>query len=155
LSEASPQPLPGTLEPGVLDRLTAEAAGDRLRLEQYLDFVRCRTFRRSVLCHAAARPDRAVAVDRISAFAVSFQAKPQAAAPSADPAAREEFAVAGELQFATADPVLRAVLWRVWEARPAAVPFADLLAAARTKAPERADLPRELADGILQLYLAD
>jgi SAM-dependent methyltransferase len=146
LAEASPQPLPGNLKPGTLEALAGLGA-DRLRMEQYLDFIRCRVFRRSVLCHATVRPDRDGMVDRIPALAISSPAKPEAEAPNPDPAARETFIVSDNVQFATADAPLRAALWRAWQARPAAVPFADLHAAAGGP-------PRELADGLLQLYLA-
>ena len=45
------------IKPGVIETLAG--IGRRpIRLEQYLDFLRCRVFRRSLLCHAAARPDR-------------------------------------------------------------------------------------------------
>jgi hypothetical protein len=52
------------------------------------------------------------------------------------------------LRFTTADAALRAILWRLWEARPAAVPFADLV----TGLPRS---PEELAAELLQLYLGD
>jgi SAM-dependent methyltransferase len=146
LAEASPQPLPGNLTPGTLEALAGLGA-DRLRMEQYLDFIRCRVFRRSVLCHAAVRPERDGMVDRIPSLAVSSPAKPEADAPNSDRAARETFIVSDNVTFATADSQLRAALWRAWQARPAAVPFADLHDAAGGP-------PRELADGLLQLYLA-
>jgi SAM-dependent methyltransferase len=153
LAEASPVPLPGDLKPGVLETL-ANLAGDRVRLEQYLDFLRCRIFRRSVLCHAAARPDLRGAVKRIPAFAVSSTAEPTAAVPDPDPGAKELFTVPSRTQFATADPALRAVLSRLWQARPAAVPFADLLTVAH--GPGAGDaLKHDLANGLLQMYLAD
>jgi hypothetical protein len=152
VAESLPQPLPGTIKPGVVEALAA-AAGDRIRMEQYLDFLRCRVFRCSLVCHAAARPDPDRAVARVMTFAASSTAKPATDAPDPDPEKKERFVVSNSVQFATADPPLRAALWRMWQARPAAVPFAELHTAAeshgRTKVP-----PRELADGLLQLYLA-
>jgi SAM-dependent methyltransferase len=152
LAEAAPQPMPGKLKPGTLETM-ASLASDHLRMEQYLDFIRCRIFRRNVLCHAAVRPDRAGLVDRVSGFATTSRARPGTDCRNPDPAGREEFFVSDELRFATSDPPLREAMWRLWEARPVAVPFADLLAAARCRTPDRCDLPRELADGLLQLYL--
>jgi SAM-dependent methyltransferase/methyltransferase-like protein len=151
VAEAAPQRLPGTLQAGVVEALAA-AAGDRLRLEQYFDFVRCRYFRRSLLAHAAARPTEDGAVNRIPAFSFTTSAKPEAIAPDPDQVTREQFTVADIAHFETADPLLRSVLWRLWEARPAAVPFADLVDA---RGPRGADSARELADALLQLYLAD
>ncbi len=146
LAEATPIPLPGNLKPGVFDALKA-AAGDFIRLEQYLDFLRCRIFRRSVLCHAAARPERTGMTGRIPEFAVLTKAKPQADAPDPDPGKRETFVVSEAVQFSTGSPLLRAALWRLWDAHPSAVPFAELAAAAGAGA------SHELADAVLQLYL--
>jgi SAM-dependent methyltransferase/methyltransferase-like protein len=154
LAEATAQPLPGQLKPGVLDTL-AEFAGDPIRLEQYRDFLRCRVFRRSLLCHAAARPTRDGMAGRVPEFFVTSRAKPDTDRPRADPAAKELFVVSDQLRFSTADPLLRAALWRLWDARPAALSFADLLAAVRDQTPAGVDGARELADGILQLHLGD
>lgn len=151
IAEASPLPLPGTPKPGVLDRLAA-LAGDRIRMEQYLDFVRCRTFRRSLLCHADARPHDGKAVDRVPGLAISSRARPESSAPDPDPATKEKFVVSKDVQFATSVPLLRTALWRLWDAQPAALPFADLCAVVDATSDARA---AELADCLLQLYLAD
>lgn len=154
LAEASPVPLPGQLKPGVIQTL-ARIAGDRVRLEQYLDFLRCRFFRRSLLCHADARPDWSGAAARLPAFALSSQARPDSDAPDPDPAGREHFATPDKVRFSTNDPALRAALWRLIDARPAAVPFAELLAAARARCPDDAGVSQRLADSLVQLYLGD
>ena len=39
---------------------------DRLSREQYLDFVRCRRFRQTLLCHADRAPDRDVVASRVA-----------------------------------------------------------------------------------------
>jgi methyltransferase-like protein len=146
VAEAVPQPLPGHIKPEVLQALAA-ASDDRLRLEQYLDYLRCRVFRRSVLCHAAAKPDFEGAAQRVPRLAVSSEAKPEADARNPDPAATESFVTPNKLRFTTSDPALRAVLCRLSESRPAAVPFAELAAVAgRTDG---------LAQSLLQLYLGD
>jgi SAM-dependent methyltransferase len=150
LAEASPQPMPGHVKPEALRALVA-ATDDRVRLEQYLDFLRCRVFRRSLLVHADVRPDADGLAARLPAFAVSSEARPQAESPNPDPAATERFDTPGKLRFTTDDPALRAAMWRLWQARPAAVTFADLLAAV----PPSADAADRLAAELLQLYLGD
>ncbi|HEY1380530.1 MAG TPA: class I SAM-dependent methyltransferase [Gemmataceae bacterium] len=150
VAEAAPQPLPGHLPPEAVPTLAA-LAGDRVRLEQHLDFLRGRAFRRSLLCHAAARPDWDGVAGRLPAFAVSSDARPEGDGAGAD--GREAFLTPTKLRFTTNDPALRAALRHLWEARPAAVPFADLVAAARGDGPADDDLPRRLADEVLQLYV--
>jgi SAM-dependent methyltransferase/methyltransferase-like protein len=146
VAESVPQPLPGHIKPEVLQALAA-ATDDRIRLEQYLDFLRCRIFRRNVLCHAALRPDFDGAVARVPRLAVSSEAKPEAEGRNPDPATKESFITPNKLRFTTADPALRAVLWRLSEARPAAVPFAELSAPTGET--------DGLAASLLQLYLGD
>jgi hypothetical protein len=102
------------------------------------------------MCHAAARPDFDGATARVPRLAVSSEAEPEAEGPNPDPAATESFLTPHKLRFTTSDPAMRAAMWRLWAARPAAVPFGELVAAAPTGA--TAD---DLAGGLLQLYLGD
>jgi methyltransferase-like protein/ubiquinone/menaquinone biosynthesis C-methylase UbiE len=61
-----------------LDTLPAELAellgdlgrSDMIAKEQYLDFVTCRGFRQTLLCHAEASVDRAITTDRVRQFRV-------------------------------------------------------------------------------------
>jgi methyltransferase-like protein/SAM-dependent methyltransferase len=154
LAEAAPQALPSHIKPEVVNALAA-ASPDRIRLEQHLDFLRCRIFRRSLLCHAAARPDFNGAAGRVPALFVSSEARPEADLSNAFSTPTEHFATPNELRFSTADPGTRAVLRRLWDARPAAVPFADVLAAVHAAAPNEDGLPERLAGAMLQLYLSD
>ena len=159
LAEATSTPLPGNLKPGVLDTL-ASLAGDRIRLEQYLDFLRCRIFRRSVLCRAPAfsppNPPPTSGggqgggpASRIPMFAVSSNAKPVTEIRDLDPTAKETFAIPNDTTFTTANPLPRAILRRLWDARPTAVPFAKL----RPALPDGCSA-ESLANELLQLYLA-
>ena len=88
LAEAAPQPLPGHIKPAVLEALTA--IGDRLRTEQYLDFLRCRIFRRTLLCRAGQSPSLDGATARLTAFSVSSEARPETESPDPAPALYRE-----------------------------------------------------------------
>src|SRR5947208_11701556 len=57
LAEAEPTPLPSNLSPEGRETLQ-RLAGDLIQGEQYLDFVRFRTFRRTLLCHSDVRLSR-------------------------------------------------------------------------------------------------
>lgn len=68
-------------------RRTLEAlAGDPLETEQYIDFVRGRSFRQALLCHAGGGSERKAASSRIEGFRFAADLKPIEGA--ADPAAR-------------------------------------------------------------------
>jgi SAM-dependent methyltransferase len=68
--------------------LSAEArhaldALDPLSREQYLDFLKCRRFRQSLLCREEVQVDRAVGPARIAKFQVSSRRRGQAGEPDA------------------------------------------------------------------------
>jgi len=150
LAEASPQPLAGHLKPDTIAHL-AEMAEDRIRLEQYLDFLRGRAFRRSVLCHESARPEWNGIADRIPKLAISSEARPESAAPDSD--GRETFLTPNKVRFTTNDPSLQLALRRLWDARPAALPFNELCAVVQQNCPDQVEIDQRLAQGLLQLYL--
>ena len=80
---------PGRLPEGVEPRLRELAGGDRLALEQYVDFLLGRKLRQSVLCHAeggaGVRPAR---VHRLSAASAEPRRAPRPARGAAGPRAR-------------------------------------------------------------------
>ncbi|MDQ3950095.1 MAG: class I SAM-dependent methyltransferase, partial [Gemmatimonadota bacterium] len=112
-----------------------EWSADPVRHEQYLDFVRDRAFRQTLLCHADARPSAAPTPDAIPALYVAARAAP--IAPAADPAAdvAEEFRSPDGRVVNTNHPLLRAALHVLFESLPNALPFGELWTCVRERAP--------------------
>ncbi|MCC6386027.1 MAG: methyltransferase regulatory domain-containing protein [Dehalococcoidia bacterium] len=110
--DALPEPLARTL--GALGER------DLIAREQYLDYVRCRGFRQTLLCHAEAPIDRAISLERMRPFRVAGLLS------RAEVAAGVEYRSAAGAVLATGDPATIAALDRVAAAHPASVPFSEL-----------------------------
>jgi SAM-dependent methyltransferase/methyltransferase-like protein len=107
-----------------------EAIGsiDRIRLEQYLDFVRGRTFRKTLLCHADAKPLSAPTVSAIPKLAL--RSRVIRAEPAPEDAARGPNVVSFKTKegatITTNNPVMGAAFDALVSAAPAVIPFPDL-----------------------------
>ncbi|MBI5879544.1 MAG: methyltransferase regulatory domain-containing protein [Chloroflexi bacterium] len=143
--------------PEVSERLQ-KISRDAVELEQYMDFMTNRMFRRSLLCHAEIEPERRITPEQIGAFCVASHAD-------------EEEAKAGERSatfkggdgsaFASDTPITIAAmreLRRVW---PRSLRFDELLDRARAEVaralPEfvtqRATDYRNLGANLLQAFV--
>ena len=118
------------------------AEGDILRKEQYLDFIKGRRFRQTLLCHEEVPLDRAVRPQAIVNFYLASNAKPVASGPC------EEFRGARGAALKTDYAPAQAALRRLGEVWPRSLPFTDLLACAR------ADNPAVLAEILFGAYSA-
>ncbi|MCI0376408.1 MAG: class I SAM-dependent methyltransferase [Gemmataceae bacterium] len=150
LAEARPAPLPRTLSAKAQETLEGLGA-DLIRAEQYLDFVRNRTFRWTLLCHDRVMLRRPPSATTVQGLQVSALARPV----DEGTAAGGEFRTPEGLSLSTQNPLLRAVLLGLLEASPRAVPFAELLEQVRAVVPGAGDqVPEALADALLQSFLA-
>ena len=124
-------------------RLGQRAAGDRLQREQYLDYLKGRRFRQTLLCRAdAPMQDVADAAMARSLFAVGHlrtdDAEDGALDLGAGVAAR--FHSGDGAMLTTDHPVIKAALAMVGNAFPAALPFEAALAGARDATRSQASL---------------
>jgi len=115
------------------ERLAPEAAAlidevgdDRVRREQYLDFLKNRAFRKTILCHA----NQSISLDpkpqvlQSMHLAAQIHCNHQAVElTSTEPM---EFKTAGGLQGATDDPLTKAALVCLAEIWPATISFTEL-----------------------------
>jgi methyltransferase-like protein len=161
LAEADPTPLRSNLTSQVRDTLE-HLADDIIRGEQYLDFVRGRSFRRTLLCRAEAPIRRPPAADRVTGMHVTTFLKPVSGPGEVPAGAAEMFITAEEATLASNNPVVRTALRALHEVWPRSLPFAGLLAEVRARlagSPQEAearseDAARALADALLQCYFS-
>ncbi|MGD8834730.1 MAG: class I SAM-dependent methyltransferase [Desulfobacteraceae bacterium] len=108
-------------------------AKDTIDAEQYMDFLRNRTLRQTLLCHKANRLNRAVRPEMLIDNDFSFATKAWAVDNSAvaDKAVARYEAPDGSV-FATDHPVTKAAWSHLISVSPLAVPFTELLKQART-----------------------
>src|SRR5262249_5448409 len=105
---------------------------DLIQREQYLDFLRNRTFRRTLLCHDQVRLTRPPAADTMAPFLLRALVRPVANHPDIHSPQAEEFrATDGDVTLTTSSPPIKAALLSLAEVRPRAVPFDALCATVR------------------------
>lgn len=120
--------MPSNLPKSVVDTLRTMARTP-IEMEQYMDFVRNRTFRQSLLCHEGQAIQHQLKGDpeTVGSFSVATQAEPED--PGLDPTAAgvARFHTAEGATLSTDHPVSKAALHHLAAISPVAVPFADLL----------------------------
>jgi methyltransferase-like protein/SAM-dependent methyltransferase len=159
VGEARPSLLVKNLSPGVRETLE-RLSSDLIRGEQYLDFVRNRTFRRTVLCHADVPLRRPPAAEAVTAMHVTGGVRPVSDCPDMDSDAVEQFSAPDGVRLSTNNPLVKSALMTLAEAWPGALPFEELWARVRSRlrrvAPAPEDgLRRQLAETLLQCYLSN
>jgi SAM-dependent methyltransferase len=135
--------------------LLDEHADDILVREQYLDFLKCRRFRQTLLCHDAVAINRNLSPALANSFRIASHAEP------ADGDEQPVVVFRGPHQTAlrTDEPVIKAALGVLRARWPATVRFGELLALARAEltaseqgARSEADDTRVLGEALLRAY---
>ena len=142
----------------VLDKIS----DDVILREQYLDFMRGRAFRKTLLCHQDVKLDRSGKSVSIRPFYVSSQARPNSAAPNFSLGAEETFRSGSGAELTTANPLARALLWYLIESQPQRIAFEKLLPEVESRAREvlgfvpkpNQDIASDLADFVWLTYSA-
>jgi len=132
------------LPPEVGEKLRG-LARDRVDLEQYLDFVRNRTFRRSLLCHQGIPLELAMVPERMRRLHAASPVRPESETPDIRSETAETFRGERDRTFAVSHPATKAVLVALAESGPGALAFGELLGRA-------GDL---LGEGVGEALLAD
>jgi methyltransferase-like protein/cyclopropane fatty-acyl-phospholipid synthase-like methyltransferase len=133
LSEADPHLMEiGNLPAQVAERLRGFAS-ERIELEQYMDFVLNRTFRRTLLCHAEVPLDRTVGTERMRRLHAASGVRPDSTAPDLRSGIGEGFRAERGTSFSTSHPLAKAVLVTLAGVWPRALAFDDLLMEARER----------------------
>src|SRR5258706_11981986 len=105
----------------------------RILREQYLDFVKCRRFRQTLLCHAHVTLDLNPKPEAMKRF--YFSSATRCASEKPDPASKTVEKFRGQLtaSIETDFPLAKAALLIMSEIWPQALPFPELLARARSR----------------------
>lgn len=145
-----------------VDDTVRHIAPDLIRQEQFLDFLRNRSFRQTLLVHDGHVIEREIHPDRLTTLAVASALQPAHPQPNLPDPTEESFRAPHGGTLRTPNPVTKAamiVLAREW---PAALPFATLLEratallapAGKPIAANGLTPARTLASDLLQCYAA-
>ncbi|MBN8261969.1 MAG: class I SAM-dependent methyltransferase [Xanthomonadales bacterium] len=144
------------LQPAARERLAARANGDRLQREQYLDYLKGRRFRQTLLCHAEA-PLREVgdsaAVRGLRAVGHLRMDAPDGGTLDLANGVAACFTSGDGAALTTDHPVIKAALAMIGNAFPGAPGFDDTLAAARA-ASRSPNSPEADADALAHAWLS-
>jgi len=149
--------------PEIAEKIRALTDGDELAREQYLDFLKLRTFRQSLLCHSEVAIDRTLRSQRVSQMFAASDARPSSPETDLLSTSPLQFQYPSGGTMSTNHPLAKAAmshLGRVW---PQALPFSELLQTARAIAQRdasggEATLEEDsnwLSDMMVRLYAAN
>ena len=128
-------------------------ATDQVMAEQYMDFLRNRMFRETLLCHAAQSPNWSVTPDALRPLHIASAARPQPADGQQELNLADEspltFRSPAGMTMTTARPLIKQAMAVLQEAYPATVPFDALRRQARERlgGGDPADPRRAAEDG--------
>jgi hypothetical protein len=150
-SKLVPQELPQRAQ-----ELLRRFAGDRLAFEQFMDFLRNRMFRRSVLCRRQHALSRRIEGAAMRGMYFATQLAPEGGQCEPGPEAQVMFKHPNGGGLRSADPLLKTALMQLHAAWPGSIPFQELLARAAAAAPmlvspepAETQLARSLLRGVL------
>jgi methyltransferase-like protein/SAM-dependent methyltransferase len=125
-----------------LPRQVREALGEMARsvvdLEQYLDFLRNRTLRQTLLCHDDVALDRTLTPALVATFYVASRARPVTDHPDIHSVSVVKFRGHDGALLSTDHPATKAAMLCLAEVWPRAIAFDELLSAARARLQEMA-----------------
>jgi methyltransferase-like protein/2-polyprenyl-3-methyl-5-hydroxy-6-metoxy-1,4-benzoquinol methylase len=115
--------------PKQVQAVLQSVASDVIELEQYMDFVRNRMFRQTLLCHSNLRIDREIRPERLVKLYVASSIKPDEAIK--DLTSNEPAVFRGKSAVTkTSDPLMKAALTVLGDIWPRSMQVAELIAVA-------------------------
>jgi SAM-dependent methyltransferase len=157
LAEADWFEMTPTRLPPAAAELLERSGQDRVAREQYLDFLKCRAYRQTLLCRDEVKLDAAPSVENVRALMAAAPVRPSSKRVDASDRSRVEFRTAKGATMTTDHPLLKAGLLVLGEAWPRRLSFEDVVAQAAElsgAAPDAAG-ERALADLWLRGYDAN
>jgi methyltransferase-like protein/SAM-dependent methyltransferase len=104
-----------------------------VRTEQYMDFLRNRFFRQTLLCHKNLSPNRALGAESLDGFLVASALRPEAGEADLSPGVKQCFRMPDGRVISTDFPLTKAALVVLGEVWPRAIDLNSLHDAARQR----------------------
>ncbi len=110
-----------------------QMAKSTIELEQYLDFLRNRMFRQTLLCHQNIRLNARLKPERLSKFYIASSALPKSPKLDIHSVSVEEFCAPDGASLTIDHPITKAAMLHLTEVWPRPISFDRLLAEARAR----------------------
>ena len=144
--------LPSRLPPRATEVLRTLAT-NAVEVEQYMDFLKNRSFRETLLCHEGVAVHRRIRADAVREMYVSSRAWPESDSPDLEGEGTEGFDALDNARFVTNHPLTKAALVHLHDVSPQPVAFADLVEATSDRIGFDADAQQAtLAENLLRAY---
>jgi methyltransferase-like protein len=118
--------------PAKVAEALAKLSKNIVEYEQYMDIVRNRIFRETLLCHQSAPISRRIKPEWVKDMYMASPVKPVSPEPDIAGAAVEKFQAANGATFATDHPLSKAAMLHLGQVWPQPLHFEALVAAARS-----------------------
>jgi methyltransferase-like protein len=151
-----------TYPPHVVAALSNLESGDVIAREQYVDFLKCRAFRQTLLCRSDVQIDRALKPERLCSLYVAAEVRPLSPSPDVTSRSAELFQGPRGAEIETDRPLVKTALRHLGAIWPRSVPFSDLLTLVRNhlghehrgQETNTEDHSQEIGNALLQAYSA-
>ena len=148
--------------PKVAATLAELDSGDVIAREQYLDFLHCRAFRQTLLCHGGVQLDRIPKPERVWDLFVNADVRPQSQSPDIGSFSAELFEGPKGAEIETSRPIVKAALMRLGMIWPRSASFQELMEVIRSQSGYDKDAinadgengSQELGNALLRAYAA-
>ena len=130
LSEAEYYSSQITQFPPKVQEMFASFGDDFVKTEQYLDFIKSRRFRQTLLCHKNINVKRQISPDILREFSVASQVKSVASKPNLKPQIIEKFVTSKNTAFQLDHALTKAALVYLSKIWSKSIKFDDLIAEA-------------------------
>jgi methyltransferase-like protein/2-polyprenyl-3-methyl-5-hydroxy-6-metoxy-1,4-benzoquinol methylase len=129
LAEARLAESQSNLYPTISAEMGATHEDPLIAREQYFDFLKCRMFRQTLLCHGDVQVDRSIKIDRLRNLFVASSARPVSLNPDlVSSGTIEQFRLSNGATISIDLPVAKAALSYLGEMWPRSVWFGELVA---------------------------
>jgi methyltransferase-like protein len=137
-----------------IEKTLRQISPDLLQMEQYMDFLRNRMFRQTLLCHDSVKLDHALRPEAAQRMSIATAAKPVSDQPDLQSDAPQQFSTGDSLHgtLTTRDPLMKAAMTHLSRIWPESIVFDDLLAAAAPGQAIASEPARQLATRLLHCY---
>ncbi len=142
---------PRNLSRQLREQLERKSGGRRVEREQYMDFLKCRKFRQTLLCHDDVAISEQPLRDRVRELFAASSAKAVSPQPDLTGPRLEEFRGEKGAAMQTAHPLAKTAIARLIEVWPGAIHFDALLAHCSQRIGRAADKD-ELAEIVLATH---
>lgn len=133
LSEANFYDMQESFPSEVTNTLQSLSRDSIVLKEQYLDFLKCRRFRRTLLCRQGVNLNRIPQAEQMNNFHVASSAQPISQIPDISSEAEEEFRNSQGASMKTGHPLAKAAIVELTNAWPASLDFNELLNRVRNR----------------------